>query len=144
MIDYSRDNARTPMIWDDSLNGGFSSATPWLRVNSDYKEVNVKNNLEKEDSLFHFYQKLIKLRKEDEVLRRGKYVPLYMHDSKVFAYKRVLDNKEVVVIANFFDKVIKRKFLKEYSSWNMLLSNYSDNDEIVLKPYEVRIMKVEK
>ena len=141
MIEYSRDNARTPMEWDDSEYAGFSKVEPWLRVNSDYKEVNVKNNLADQNSLYHFYQQLIKIRKQEETLNKGEYVPLYMNDSKVFAYKRVYQNEEFIIVSNFFDKQIKRKFLSSYDDNDMILSNYDSHIKGELKPYECRLYK---
>ena len=141
MIEYSRDNARTPMEWDDSEYAGFSKVEPWLRVNSDYKEVNVKNSLEDKNSLYHFYQELIKIRKQEETLKKGEYVPLYMNDSKVFAYKRVYQNEEFIIVSNFFDKQIKRKFLSSLDDNDMILSNYDSHIKGELKPYECRLYK---
>ena len=141
MIEYSRDNARTPMEWDDSEYAGFSKVEPWLRVNSDYKEVNVKNNLADQNSLYHFYQQLIKIRKQEETLNKGEYVPLYMNDSKVFAYKRVCQNEEFIIVSNFFDKQIKRKFLSSLDDNDMILSNYDSHIKGELKPYECRLYK---
>ena len=141
MIEYCRDNARTPMEWDDSEYAGFSKVEPWLRVNSDYKEVNVKNNLEDKNSLYYFYQELIKIRKQEVTLNKGDYVPLYMNDSKVFAYKRVYQDEEFIIVSNFSDKQIKRKFLSSLDDKDMVLSNYDSHVNGELKPYECRLYK---
>ena len=110
-------------------------------MNSDYKEVNVKNNLEDKNSLYYFYQELIKIRKQEVTLNKGDYVPLYMNDSKVFAYKRVYQDEEFIIVSNFSDKQIKRKFLSSLDDKDMVLSNYDSHVNGELKPYECRLYK---
>ena len=143
LFEYSRDNARTPMLWDDSIYGGFSSVEPWIKVNED-KSSNVNDALKDKNSLFYFYQSLINIKKEYEVVKNGKYVPLYMNDKDVFSYARKDDNSELVVIASYSKKTISRKFLSLYSSYQLLLSNYDAHDENSLKPYEVRVYYAQK
>ena len=138
LFEYSRDNARTPMLWDDSINGGFSNVSPWIKTNDD-KTYNVKSALKDENSLFYFYKSLIDIKKKYPVVKNGRYVPLYMNDKDVFAYKRVDESSELVVIASYFRKEIKRKYLLEYSNYQLLLSNYSEHNKDTLKPYETRV-----
>lgn len=135
LFEYSRDNARTPMLWDDSSTGGFTSGTPWIKVN-DNKTYNVKSALNDKNSLFYFYQDLIKLKKEYKVIKDGEYIPCYLNDKKVFMYKRVTDDEELIIISNFSNKVIKRKYLKGYNDYKVLLSNYENHQLETLKPYE--------
>ena len=138
LFEYSRDNARTPMLWDDSINGGFSNVSPWIKTNDD-KTYNVESALKDENSLFYFYKSLINIKKKYPVVRNGRYVSLYMNDKDVFAYKRVDESSELVVIASYSKKKINRKFLKDYSHYQLLLSNYTEHSEDTLKPYEVRV-----
>ena len=139
MFDVSRDNARTPMQWDDSEYAGFSNVEPWLRANSNKDKINVKESLENKDSIFHFYQKLISFRKDNEVIKNGEYIDLDKKDKNIFAYKRKYGDKEVVVISNFQKKEVKSKLLKEYENYKVVLSNYDDHSEF-LKPYETRVL----
>ena len=101
---FSRDNGRTPMQWDDSPNGGFTSGKPWLKVNPNYPSVNVACQESKPDSVLNYYKKLIALRKSEnyrELFTYGDFVPAYEREDLIFAYRRVLEEKEVLVIANF-------------------------------------------
>ena len=138
LFEYSRDNARTPMLWDDSIYGGFSEEEPWIKVNED-KRFNVKSALNDKSSLYYFYKSLISIKKEYEVVKLGKYIPLYMNDSKVFTYERRSGNESLVIISSFSNKEEKRKWLSNYSDYQLLLSNYDSHDETSLKPYETRI-----
>ena len=136
----SRDNARTPFQWDDSEFAGFSTITPWIQVNKNKKEINAKKELQDENSLLCYYQKLIKLRKEYKIIKTGKYNDLLPNSKYIFAYNRKENNEELVVISNFSKKNIKCKLLSKYQEYKLLLSNYADNDNTILKPYETRIL----
>ena len=136
----SRDNARTPFQWDDSEFAGFSTITPWIQVNKNKKEINAKKELQDENSLLCYYQKLIKLRKEYKIIKTGKYNDLLPNSKYIFAYNRKEINEELVVISNFSKKNIKCKLLSKYQEYKLLLSNYADNDNTILKPYETRIL----
>ena len=136
----SRDNARTPFQWDDSEFAGFSTITPWIQVNKNKKEINTKKELQDENSLLCYYQKLIKLRKEYKIIKTGKYNDLMPNSKYIFAYNRKENNEELVVISNFSIKNIKCKLLSKYKEYKLLLSNYEDNDNTILKPYETRIL----
>ena len=136
----SRDNARTPFQWDDSEFAGFSTITPWIQVNKNKKEINAKKELQDENSLLCYYQKLIKLRKEYKIIKTGKYNDLLPNSKYIFAYNRKENNEELVVISNFSKKNINCKLLSKYKEYKLLLSNYEDNDNTILKPYETRIL----
>ena len=138
LFEYSRDNTRTPMLWDDSIYGGFSQVEPWIKPNPD-KRFNVKSALENKDSLYYFYKSLINIKKEYEAVKQGKYIPLYMNDSKVFAYERRSEDESLVIISSFSNKEVKRKWLSNYSDYQLLLSNYDEHSPDSLKPYETRI-----
>nr|WP_270940477.1 alpha-glucosidase [Romboutsia lituseburensis] len=140
-----RDNARTPMHWDESENAGFSKANPWIKVNPNYKYINVKKNLENENSIFNYYKKLIQIRKSMDVVVYGDFNLLYKNHKSIFAYTRELNEEKILVVANFYDK--KEEFILDksikYNEVNILLSNYSDSDKnldkITLRPYEAII-----
>ena len=137
----SRDNARSPMQWDDSLNAGFSSGMPWMDVNPNYKVINVKTDLESDKSIIKYYQKLIKLRKDSNIIQDGIFVPLYKDHDSLYAYKRVLDNQEIVVLNNFYDKEYT---IELDGSYKVLLSNYDRKDVsniIDIKPYEALVLQ---
>ncbi|MCI1479036.1 MAG: alpha-glucosidase [Clostridium beijerinckii] len=143
-----RDNARTPIQWDDSQNAGFTSGQPWLKVNPNYKEINAESQLKDENSIFNYYKKLIKIRKSNPVVVYGKYELMLEENKEIFAYTRTLENEMLLVICNFTGNetefVLERKF--EFKSKELLISNYNVNendpiDSIELKPYESRIYK---
>lgn len=135
----SRDNARTPMQWNASNNAGFSEETPWIEVAHNYPTINVEACVKDKDSIFYHYQALIRLRKQYEIIQDGSYIPLLESHQKIFAYKRVLRNEEVLVLNNFYAEEQSVSFddLQEYK---MLLSNYKgmdiQDDIIKLRPYE--------
>ena len=97
----SRDNARTPMQWDDSEHAGFTSGTPWIKVNPNYREINVAQALADPDSVLHYYQRLIRLRKENPVVVDGVYDLILDDDPAIYAYTRALGSQRLVVILNF-------------------------------------------
>ncbi|KRL08145.1 MAG: alpha-glucosidase [Liquorilactobacillus hordei] len=135
----SRDNARTPMQWDDSVNAGFTNGTPWMRLNKNYPEINAKNELEDQNSIFYYYQKLIELRHNSDLIIYGNYVELDPEDEEVFAYKRNYEGKTLLVIGNFTDKKIKRNYNIPEDK-RMVIGNYKDSySENELRPYEVRV-----
>ena len=150
LMQKSRDNSRTPVQWDDSKNAGFTEGTPWISVPENYKEINVKKALEDSNSVFYHYQNLIKLRRNEELLITGRYEDFDIENEKVYAYKRVGENAELIVISNFYDETCEFD-VKELNLENasILLSNYIEgpkisNDKIILKPYESIIFKKEK
>ena len=139
LFENSRDNARTPMQWDNSEYAGFSNVTPWLAVNPNKDKINVEDSLAREDSLFHYYQKLISFRVGNEIIKNGKFNDVLPHHKYLFIYEMTYENKKVVVMTNFSKKTIKHKLISKYNDSNLVLSNYSEHDELSLKPYEARI-----
>lgn len=97
----SRDNARTPFQWDDSENGGFTTGTPWIMVNPNYKEINAKEELADPASVFHYYQKLIRLRKENPIMVYGTYDLLLPESETIYAYTRTLGKEKLLVVCSF-------------------------------------------
>ncbi|MBT2722145.1 alpha-glucosidase [Bacillus sp. ISL-46] len=142
-----RDNARTPMQWDDSENAGFTTGTPWLKANPNYKEINAKKSLEDSNSIFHYYRNLIKLRKEYKVIVYGDYNLVLEEHDQIYAYTRVLDNETLLVITNFSSETPEFQLPGhiQNNSKHLLISNYEvdeNNDNIssiFLKPYEARV-----
>ncbi|WP_163538744.1 alpha-glucosidase [Gracilibacillus sp. YIM 98692] len=141
-----RDNARTPMQWDDSKNAGFTTGTPWLKVNPNYKEINAKSAVENPDSIFSYYQKLIKLRKEHDIIVYGTYDLIDEENEQIYAYTRTLGDKTLVVICNFTENKTEFELPTNinYHSNHLLISNYNREDSkdissIELKPYEALV-----
>lgn len=139
MLFISRDNARTPVQWDDSKNAGFTSGTPWIPVNPNYTEINAKAETADPDSVFHYYKKLIALRKQNPIIVYGKYEPLLKDSEELFVYTRTLGGEKLFVACNFTDKEAALSLPEEFIGSDRLISNM-ENDysrrEIILKPYE--------
>ena len=139
-----RDNARPPMQWDARENAGFTKGTPWIAVNPNYKKINVADQLKREDSVFHYYQKLIRLRKENEIIVYGNYELLLPEDENIFAYTRTLDNQKLLVVCNFSKSEQKFDF-SGYENAKVLISNYNRDarEDGILKPYEATVLLLE-
>lgn len=138
----SRDNARTPMQWDDSENAGFTTGKPWLQVQDAYHEINVRKDLEDPDSIFAYYQKLIALRKQMPVIQEGSYVPILEDNPSVFAFERILNTEKITVLANFYDQETV-VHLDDIKQDEILLSNVNRTEfteDITLKPYEALVL----
>ena len=140
----SRDNARTPMQWDASDNAGFTTGTPWLKVNPNYIEINAKDNLEDPDSVFACYQKLIALRKSYPVFVDGHFRLLLEEDENFFAYMREDENSELLVVANFFDQQVNLPLELDLQDYTILYQNYKDTSGKLYRPYEARIYYKQK
>lgn len=136
-----RDNARTPMQWDDSENAGFTGGKPWLKVNENYKEINVKNEMNDPDSILNYYKELISLRKNNDIFADGKFKMYLPDDENIFAYERTLGDKKMVVVCNFYGNTIENPMTQITKDMPMVLSNYNENDDI-LRPYEARMYMV--
>ena len=149
MFDYisykGRDNARTPMQWDDSENGGFTTGTPWIAVNPNYKEINAKEQMAREDSVFHYYQKLIALRKQYDIIVHGDYELLLPDSEEIYSYIRTYKEQTLLVICNFTDKKVTYELIKQLKDRNgeMLICNYDRNkiqNVMELAPYECMVV----
>lgn len=141
-----RDNARTPVQWDDSENAGFTTGKPWLKLNPNYKDINVKKALEDPNSIFYYYQNLIRLRKEYEIVVYGNYDLILENHDQIYAYTRTLGDETLLVITNFSSERPEFNIPQNihYETKNLLISNYEvDENEgissIFLKPYEARV-----
>lgn len=144
----SRDNTRTPMQWDDSLNAGFSKSNPWIHVNPNYKYINVKEQLEDDDSILNFYKKMIKIKKSSKCLIYGKYNLILEDDTNIFAYERILNDEKFLVICNLKSESSNYKYERLTLKYeNLILSNYNvdahkDLNNFELKPWEARLYKI--
>lgn len=141
----TRDNARTPMHWDDSKYAGFSEVEPWLKLNSNYPEINVKKDLKADNSVFKYYQKLISLRKKHPVFAYGKYNILLKDDPNIYSYQRIGKENNLLVLLNFSKNKVNYDLSKELNISNaeIILSNYQEKVNFKLKdklkPYEARV-----
>lgn len=146
-----RDNARTPVQWDSSPNAGFTTGTPWINVNPNYETINAEAVLKDQDSIFHYYKKLIELRKQNEVVVYGTYDLLMEDDEQIFAFTRTLGDDQLLVICNFSDQhpAFTLPESVRYSSQELLISNLNVDenesiDELTLQPYEARVYRLNK
>lgn len=141
----SRDNSRTPMQWDASENAGFTNGTPWLKVNPNYKAINVEKELNDENSILNFYKKMIKFKKSHEIATYGNFKLIYPEDENVFAYARTLNDELLYVIGNLTSNPVKVSDSQiEFDSSDIVLNNYDIESHrrqktLDLKPFEVRV-----
>jgi oligo-1,6-glucosidase len=145
--DFSRDHARVPMHWDASDNAGFTSGKPWLPLNDNYVEINADESQQDADSIYHYYRRLIALRKGDEfgdVIVYGKPTLLDPNDDKVYAYLREYQGKKLLIIANFSAESLQRSY--PYKMVKSVLSNVSSTfnsvESITLEPYGAYVVEV--
>lgn len=134
-----RDNARTPMQWDDSINGGFTTGTPWFASNPNYVNINASSQVNDPESIYNYYKNLIKLRHENDIIVYGRYDVLELDSEDLFIYTRILDDKKLLVICNFTDKDIELPTeIVEMTKKNqgILVSNYKKNAVTSVAPYE--------
>ncbi|MGM0853191.1 MAG: glycoside hydrolase family 13 protein [Bacillota bacterium] len=144
----SRDNSRTPMQWTDEVNSGFTNGKPWMKVNPNYKSINVKAQDKDENSILNFYKKMIQLKKNEDVFTFGIYDLLLEKDKQIYAYTRTGEDQSMIVITNLSTKnAVCNLGELEVSSSNLLLNNYDvDSHEnvskLTLKPYEARVYRL--
>ena len=139
----SRDNARTPMQWDDSEQAGFTDGESWIKVNPNYKEINAAQQLEDPNSIFYYYQKLIRLRKEKDIIVYGEFEPIYRDDEQIFAYIRRQKQEKLLTVCNFSDKNAEMEIPEEFKGAECLITNLDRTvfeGRIVLKPYEAFVL----
>ncbi len=127
------------MQWDDSRCAGFTTGEPWIRVNPNYPLVNVKAALEDPDSVFYYYQKLIRMRKEYEIIVDGVFKGLLTEDENIYAYERMLDGKRLLVACNFSEEAVTCD-LFDRDEGEELISNYKFHKTGILQPYEARVV----
>ena len=143
--EIGRDNARTPMQWDASENGGFTTGTPWLKVNKNYKTINAAAQVNDPDSVFAYYKKLIALRHTNDVMVNGVYDVLLPEHPQIYAYTRTLGDKKLLVICNYADhetKIPEELQEKIHAAKDILIQNYKDTEESTLRPYEAIVYEI--
>lgn len=148
----SRDNSRTPMQWDSSLNGGFTTGEPWIPISSNYDKINVKEALEDKDSIFYYYKELISLRKQYPIISHGSFLSILEEHPRIFAYMREYKDEKLLIINNFYGEktpfeLPEEMDLKGYKA-EVLISNYEPSNKninsIKLRPYEAIVYHLEK
>ncbi|MDH5161420.1 glycoside hydrolase family 13 protein [Heyndrickxia oleronia] len=144
-----RDNARTPMQWTSGPNAGFTSGTPWIKVNRNYQKINAEQQLVDDHSIFQYYKKLIQLRKQHEIVVYGTYDLILPEHSEIYAFTRTLGDEKLLIILNFSDGQPEFEWPQEleYEKKELLISNYSidqedEQDAFKLLPYEARVYKL--
>lgn len=135
-----RDNARTPMQWNTNFSAGFTEGTPWLAVNPNYTEINAEEQINNPNSIYHFYRKLIRLRKEYSIFTDGSYRLLDAENPDSYSYIRETKNDEMYVVCSFSDKVIPLDIPETFrNDAKVLIANYEINTDKELQPFEARI-----
>lgn len=144
----SRDNSRTPMQWNNSDNGGFTTGTPWIKVNNNFRKINVEDELMDDDSILNFYKDMIRIRKENKALIYGKYELILEDDDKIYAYTRTLNSEKYIIITNISEENVRFGYDEEKLKYNgLILSNYKVDEheeiaEFILRPFEARLYKL--
>ncbi|MCM3763893.1 alpha-glucosidase [Neobacillus niacini] len=148
LLHLARDNSRTPMQWNDSPNAGFTTGTPWIKVNPNYKEINVAKALKDPNSVYYFYRKLIQLRKEHQVMVYGDFQELFEDHQQIYSFIREYENERWLVLLNISDLLVEIELPESLAlvEKEIILENYKvqevSTDELKLKPYEARIYRI--
>lgn len=141
-----RDNARTPMQWNKNDHAGFTTGTPWLKLNENYHQINVEEALADPNSIFNYYQQLIRLRRQFDIIKYGTFELLLRDHKEVFAYKRAWENQELIVICNFYGNEVEIELDTDQKEATILISNYEENpvmnNKIKLRPYEAIVYQL--
>ena len=140
-----RDNARTPFQWNDKRYAGFSDTLPWIPINPRYSEINAQAALEDANSIYYYYQKLIQLRKQLDVITTGSFHLLMKEHEDVFAYKRISEKDTLVILCNFSEKLINLKnesYINSLEKAEIIITNEEDREIHTLKPYEATVYKL--
>lgn len=146
-----RDNARTPIQWDDSEHAGFTTGTPWIEVNPNYKEINAEQAVQDPDSIYNYYKKLIELRKQHEVMAYGDYRLWLEDDDSIYAYTRSLGGENWLIMLNFYKQPASFTLPPQLNHQlrELMISNYGDVDSrgeiesVTLRAYEARVYRLE-
>lgn len=134
--ELGRDNARTPMQWDSSENGGFTNGKPWIKCNDNYRKINAQNQVNDPDSLYNYYKRLIQCYHDNaDIVRNASFHPLYEDQPGVIAYERRWNDQRLMVIVNFTNEKMKISHIDQ----ECVLCNYSEKKIESLQPYEARI-----
>lgn len=145
---YARDNARTPMQWDSTKNAGFTTGTPWAKVNDNYTEINAAEEIQNPDSVLSFYKKALKVRREyADVIRDGKYIPVNLKDNHVFAYMRDNGKQRLFVVCSLSPNFVNFKPHMHFGgNFHVILSNTENPpkpaDSMKLRPCECAVYEL--
>ncbi|WP_282939816.1 alpha-glucosidase [Paenibacillus sp. RC67] len=144
-----RDNARTPMQWNTTEHGGFTTGTPWLKINPNYTQINAEEALNDPNSIFHYYRRLIELRKQQNVIVYGKYELLLEQDERIYSFTRTLGEERLLVVLNFYETPVTFELPSTVrcTSSERLIGNYELNEgwdlqRLELRPYEAQVFKL--
>ena len=137
----SRDNARTPMQWSDSAGAGFTKGTPWLKINENYKTVNVESENARTDGVLAFWKRMIGMRRTDRVLSHGDFRVLY-EGKRIYAFERSLDGRRLISVSNLSGKTVKLPKSLLHGE-KQIVSSYSKTDAVCLMPFEFRLYESE-
>ncbi|MGF1808080.1 alpha,alpha-phosphotrehalase, partial [Aliivibrio sifiae] len=146
----SRDNSRTPMQWNGNDNAGFTLGTPWLSIANNYQDVNAENAVNDKNSVFYFYQKIIQLRKEIEVITSGDYYDLMPEHKALFCYQRESSTHRLIAVHNFYANEESVSLDLKGEDVRYILANYGDveftqpQEGMILRPYECRVILIQK
>lgn len=136
-----RDNARTPMQWSSDKNAGFTEAKPWLKLNPNFKTINVEAQEKDKSSILNYYRKVVNFRKDHPTLVYGDYESLQNDHQNIFAYRRWDDENEYLVLLNFSDQ--NQLFEEQIDELELLVNNYDYKDSgLSLRPWEAKVFKV--
>ena len=136
----SRDNARTPMQWNKQRHAGFTEGIPWISVNSNYLSINAEDERKKPDGVFACYQKLIRLRKEMDIVVYGEFRGLMEESDSIYAYERLWKGERLLVVCNFTEEEQACPLLEDAGQAEEIISNYKEHKACVLQPYEARVL----
>ncbi|MCI9282386.1 MAG: alpha-glucosidase [Lachnospiraceae bacterium] len=140
-----RDNARTPMQWENSINAGFTTGTPWIPVNPNYKEICAQQQLPDPNSVFQYYRQLISLRHTMDIIVYGTYELLAPESEELFVYSRTLDSEKLIVLCNFTDQNLPLPACVSddiHAKTRLLISNYQKRQDGILRPYESSVYHI--
>ncbi|MFY2152817.1 alpha-glucosidase [Mammaliicoccus sciuri] len=141
----NRDNSRTMMQWDNRAYAGFSTTEPWFHVNTNYKTINVADQLEDEHSVLNYYKRLIQLKKDYDVFNYGKYELVDKDHKQIYSYKRILNNEEVIIMSNLTGEKASITYPLNIEKSKLLLHNYTTIEDInILEPFETRVYRIEE
>ena len=140
----TRDNARTPMQWNDSENAGFTTGTPWLKVNDNHIWLNVEFSKKDEDSILNYYKKLLTIRKKEKLVIDGTYIDILPNHNEIYAYYRTGENEKLLVVANYSSKTIKVDLGEIPDKYEILINNYPVLDLKNIEPYQAFVLKIKE
>ena len=141
VANYSgRDNARTPMQWNASTHGGFTKGNAWMEVNANKATINVEAQYSEEDSILNYFRRMLGLRKENQVLTYGRYLPIETEHGNLFVYTREMEKEKVLIMLNFSDQTVKFP-IEDLQLYQRLIGNYEELDSSLLRPWEAVVLK---